>query len=213
MSEVIDSLYKGYSHADRDAETSAFMGGGISIGDIEVPPPTPGVQSQLEMLDSPFVNAGGIDVQDVALAVWLLKQRSSDAMKNPEGLADIGSHLLAMLQESPKDYYNGVDALVKMFEMAGRGFDLVPPSNDPRKEPEHHRQFDATWLAFIVSIGVKMTNRTDTEILWNTPMASLGFYFAQLAIESGEKGVGRQLDYKSALELLRKKRDTEGNDG
>jgi hypothetical protein len=188
-----------YSHADRDAETAAFFGGGAYLGELYVPPPVPGVISQLEMLESPYITDAAPDtLEAITLAVYLLVQHSPHAMDAAD--RDIK---LAACAEAVASVTDPAGILAPMFVMMNRGFELIPGTPGTNLAPElNQRQYDALWLSSCVSIGHRMTHKTDTQIIWETPLAALGFYAAELAREDGVKGVERKINPAAALAQL-----------
>jgi hypothetical protein len=189
-----------YSHADRDAETAAFLGGGVYFDSLFVPPPVPGVITQLEMLGSPFLSGDSAELKDIVLAVYLLISRSPDAM-NSETI-DTDLHKISVQLQTVD---NPAAELTPMFNLMQRGFELLPPS--PLTPGGHdQRHYDAIWLSECVYIGNQMSNKSDADIIWQTPVAAIGFYAAQLARQNGVKGVGRKIDPAAALALLPRNR-------
>jgi hypothetical protein len=202
--QLTQALNQGYSHADRDAETFAFLGGGVNVNSLHIPPPTPGVISLLEMHGSPFISgcpAGSILTEDLYLTIFLLARRENGAFKE----IDIAPMLSDMGEHDPAEVAEDVN---EMFKHAVAGFGLLPD----KKQPENQqRKFDAVWLSNVVSICSKVTNLTPFDIIWRLPLAAVGFYTAQLAMENGEKGVGRKQNFKAALDLIRQKREAQNN--
>ena len=203
MTELDKIAFGNYSHADRDAETAVFMGGGATVGKLYVSPPTPGVMSQLEMLESSFVTGEEITVEHCFMAIYLLRKSSPDAISDKADfsaiIADVGDINI-----------KGFHPLVNLFEMSMRGFRMIPDEKASDK-PRDHRHFDAEWLSLMVSVGVKMSGRTDQDILWNTPLCTMGFYFAQYLRENGMKGIGRVKDIKAMMAHIKAKREVKIN--
>lgn len=195
---IVDALNTGYSHSERDAETYAFMGGDLHYENIVIPQPVAGIIPLLEQHDSPYLNGELGSKEDLALAVYFLVNREK-AIANVEDIIDLTGAI--------SDIDGLSNVILGMFSRSMAGFSMIPSSGDPTETNQRH--FDAEWLAMIVSSVCTITNKTDFEAIWRVPLTAVGFYVAQNAKNNGVKGVGRERDYKAAIELLRKRREQE----
>jgi len=191
-------LNSNYSHADRDAETFAFLGGALLVGKLVIPQPTAGVFAYLEQLESPYLVGGECNVEGVSIALYCLINREN-LLNTEVDISDIVTNI--------EDIQETHEMLEAMFNRSMDGFRTIPSKNVPES---NQRTFEAEWLAMITSVVCNITNATAFEAIWRVPMTAVGFYMASYAKEQGVKGVGRQKDYVAALEYLKRKREKNG---
>lgn len=208
MTQDLNTFAAGlYDETERDAETLAFLGGGVFVRKLRIPPPPPGVFSLLEICGSPFlqgVEAEQIHIEDLYLALRIMTEREK-AVSSKINFKKMSKKIGKL---SIGDALDAVRFVQDLFDFVYRGFDLLPPSNEPANKPVGERIFDAEWLAGIVAKVHGITGRTDFEIIWRIPLCSVGFYIAQYAKENGVKNVGRQPDEIKLLEFIKQKRET-----
>ena len=200
-----------YDENKRDEETLAFLGGGAFVRKLRIPQPSPGVFALLEIVDSPFlqgVPAEAVTLENLYTALVIMTEREN-ADPQRVNFKKIARKIGKLDAEQALEV---VQVIQELFTYSSLGFELLPKTAEASKKGANERVYDAELLAALVSKVHQATGKTDFEIIWRTPLCSIGFYLAQWAKENGVENVGRQIDPGQLLDFIRKKRESAKNE-
>ena len=188
------------AQVDYDAEARQILGQDLVMADgYRIPPLTAGRLIALELVSSPFfINPAGCDLVDAAAAIVLL---SCERTLIPELTGDLdkllaaaGAWLAAHIDALSADYA-AISAWI--IDIPFYGFAMRPGGEAGRK----HFIFDGAFVGAVLAPAAKLLCTSIDEILWRTPLCTVGHAIAQQDASLGVKGVERPPDVK-ALESM-----------
>ena len=90
-----------------------------------------------------------------------------------------------------------------IFAYSIAGFSLIPRGkNDDVIRIKHH-EWDAEYLTSIITAITGHMNLTPMQILWDTPLAMVCFFYAQALKMKGVENIGRVGDIKAHNEIMK----------
>ena len=197
----LDALERQVGAPDKRKLTSealAFMGARFSVNDNPVPLPTAGSVCLLEVLGNRFIVGGQPDEDDARVAFFLFSVG--------EAAAGLTQHMLIVNDEgeaiklAAKHFCEakGIDneaalgllrsVILQVVTDAIIGFNFFPRSNGDDGKPA--LVFGAEWLASMTHLGAQCGLKY-REVLWEIPLATLGFLGVARAQFDGNKTVTR----------------------
>lgn len=190
-------------------EILSAMGLGLRINDAVIKPPSLGVFSLMEITNNPFpVDFSKTTAIQQFHALYFNEYREESALMVRDWLADDGPEFdpddestYTALDAAAIEYINrlgeqGVDLtsvehwikILDFFSTASNGFEMVPGSGSSKY------WFGAeTFGAMAIGVGQEL-NLTPNQIMWETPLTTIGFSYVAKARANGTKGVARPKD-------------------
>lgn len=188
----------------------------LPFGSAEIPPPTFGVWSLLELLDCDFVHPhkeptpfGSVMAAYVAATgersaefvnAYMLADERPESMEDAENCPLMGRAVTWALSvdAKPEDYLR----LSQWLYLGFAGFSMIPGDGDT-----------GAYLFGIDSLGAMIAGVGDAlggdwrDLMWNTPLMVIGHTVAQRAKQNGTKGVARPKDKEHMLEMFAVERE------
>lgn len=192
----VPACYVKPKRVDFDGEALQFLGAGLPLPGLTLPPPVLGVFPMLELFTSRyFLDPLGCAPEDIAKGLYVFAHREKALPLVAEACRG-GS---AFGREAGKWFLRHSDAITANYPEIVRytlhlpfeGFDLLPTETGG---PEKAFIFDAEWLAAVAGTVAMTTGDTLRAVLWEMPLEAVGHVLAFRARYEGRKGVGRKDD-------------------
>ena len=192
---------------DGDEEIFSMHGIGLRLGEATIKPPCLGVFTMMEPLNNTFIiNPLGVDPMKKFHVLFINEYRQAaaelcaDVFYNPPenefdpdntetwSALDIASYNYVLELESkgvkidePATWLK----IWKLFEAAAGGFEMLPPGGGSKW------LYGAEMAGKLIAAVGSTLNKTFDQIMWETPLTTIGFAMAGKSIMNGSKDVRR----------------------
>lgn len=187
---------------DYDAEARQIIGQDLILADgYRIPPLTPARLIALELISSPFfMHPESCDIVDAASAIVLVSCERSmvpELTGDPDKLLSAaGVWLAAHIDALKADYLTICSWLL---DVPFYGFSMRPGSEAGRSK---HFIFDGVFVGAVLAPAAKLMATPLDQILWSTPLCTVGHAIAQQDASLGVKGIERPPDLKALDRMM-----------
>lgn len=190
------------SKIDYDAEARQIIGQDLILADgYRIPPLTPARLIALELVSSPFfLHPESCDIVDAAAAIVLVSCERSmvpELTGDPDKfLSAAGAWLAAHIDALKADYLTICSWLL---DVPFYGFSMRPGSGTGRSK---YFIFDGVFVGAVLAPAAKLMSTPLDQILWSTPLCTVGHAIAQQDASLGVKGIERPPDLKALDRMM-----------
>ena len=199
------------AHVDYDAEARQIIGQDYVMSDgYRIPPLTAARLIALELISSPyFMHPESSDLIDAAAVIVLISCERSmvpELTNQPDKLlAAAGVWLAAHIDALSADYARITAWII---DVPFYGFAMRPGGEAGRK----YFIFDGAFVGAVLAPAAKLLCTSIEQILWSTPLCTVGHAIAQQDASLGVKGIERPPDIK-ALDRMMEEAETREKSG
>lgn len=187
---------------DYDAEARQIIGQDLILADgYRIPPLTPARLIALELISSPFfMHPESCDIVDAASAIVLVSCERSmipELTGDPDKLLSAaGVWLAAHIDALKADYLTICSWLL---DVPFYGFSMRPGNEAGRSK---YFIFDGVFVGAVLAPAAKLMATPLDQILWSTPLCTVGHAIAQQDASLGVKGIERPPDLKALDRMM-----------
>ena len=187
---------------DYDAEARQIIGQDLILADgYRIPPLTAARLIALELINSPFfMHPESCDIVDAASAIVLISCERSmvpELTGDPDKLLSAaGVWLAAHIDALKADYLTICSWLL---DVPFYGFSMRPGSEIGRSK---YFIFDGVFVGAVLAPAAKLMATPLDQILWSTPLCTVGHAIAQQDASLGVKGIERPPDLKALDRMM-----------
>ena len=200
---------------DYDAEARQILGQDLILADgYRIPPLTPARLIALELISSPFfMHPESCDIVDAASAIVLVSCErsmvpeltasspeaapgSAPAQMFPLLYSAAASWLAAHIDALKADYFKICSWLL---DVPFYGFSMRPGNEAGRSK---YFIFDGVFVGAVLAPAAKLMATPLDQILWSTPLCTIGHAIAQQDASLGVKGIERPPDLKALDRMM-----------
>lgn len=187
---------------DYDAEARQIIGQDLILTDgYHIPPLTPARLIALELISSPFfMHPESCDIVDAASAIVLVSCERSmvpELTNNPDKLLSAAAVWLAAHVDALEANYQTICAW--LLDVPFYGFAMRPGGNSGRSK---YFLFDGVFTGAVLAPAAKLMATPLDQILWSTPLCTVGHAIAQQDASLGVKGIERPPDTKALDRMM-----------
>lgn len=189
------------AHVDYDAEARQIIGQDYVMSDgYRIPALTAARLIALELISSPyFMHPESSDLIDAAAAIVLIsceRRMIPELTNQPDKLlAAAGVWLAAHIDALSADY---AKITAWIIDVPFYGFAMRPGGSAGRK----YFIFDGAFVGAVLAPAAKLLCTSIEQILWSTPLCTVGHAIAQQDASLGVKGIERPPDIKALDRMM-----------